>query len=138
MFEHAPNSISMYILLAVVVFESIYEQILKHRMVQDDEEYKEPNKAFFDDYRNRCSCCCTPFRWRYVHVHIRRWWKMENDIKKLRKAAGLRQEDLANQVGVSRQTIIAVENNKYDPTLELAMKLAKALEKNVEDIFFLN
>ncbi len=63
---------------------------------------------------------------------------MENDIKKLRKAAGLRQEDLANQVGVSRQTIIAVENNKYDPTLELAMKLAKALEKNVEDIFFLN
>ncbi len=63
---------------------------------------------------------------------------MDNDIKKLRKAAGLRQEDLANQVGVSRQTIIAVENNKYDPTLELAMKLAKALEKNVEDIFFLN
>lgn len=63
---------------------------------------------------------------------------MENDIKKLRKAAGLRQEDLANQVDVSRQTIIAVENNKYDPTLELAMKLAKALEKNVEDIFFLN
>ena len=63
---------------------------------------------------------------------------MENDIKKLRKAAGLRQEDLANQVGVSRQTIIAVENNKYDPTLELAIKLAKALEKNVEDIFFLN
>ena len=63
---------------------------------------------------------------------------MENDIKKLRKAAGLRQEDLANQVGVSRQTIIAVENNKYDPTLELAMKFAKALEKNVEDIFFLN
>ena len=63
---------------------------------------------------------------------------MKNDIKKLRKAAGLRQEDLANQVGVSRQTIIAVENDKYDPTLELAMKLARALEKNVEDIFFLN
>ena len=64
--------------------------------------------------------------------------KMENDIKKLRKAAGLRQEDLANQVGVSRQTIIAVENDKYDPTLELAMKLALALGKKVEDIFFLN
>ena len=63
---------------------------------------------------------------------------MKNDIKKLRKAAGLRQEDLAKQVGVSRQTIIAVENDKYDPTLELAMKLARALEKNVEDIFFLN
>lgn len=63
---------------------------------------------------------------------------MNNDIKKLRKAAGLRQEDLANQVGVSRQTIIAVENDKYDPTLELAMKLALALGKKVEDIFFLN
>ena len=44
--KHSPNSVSMYILLAVVVFESIYEQVLKHRMVQDDEEYKEPNKAF--------------------------------------------------------------------------------------------
>ena len=63
---------------------------------------------------------------------------MENDIKKLRKAAGLRQEDLANQVGVRRQTISAVENDKYDPTLELAMKLALALGKKVEDIFFLN
>lgn len=63
---------------------------------------------------------------------------MKNDVKKLRKAAGLRQEDLANQVGVSRQTIIAVENDKYDPTLELAMKLAIVLGKKVEDIFFLN
>lgn len=63
---------------------------------------------------------------------------MKNDIKQLRKAAGLRQEDLANKVGVSRQTIIAVENDKYDPTLELAMKLAIALDKKVEDIFFLN
>lgn len=63
---------------------------------------------------------------------------MKNNIKQLRKAAGLRQEDLAKQVGVSRQTIIAVENNKYDPTLELAMKLAIALDKKVEDIFFLN
>lgn len=62
---------------------------------------------------------------------------MKNKIKQLRKEAGLRQEDLANQVGVSRQTIIAVENDKYDPTLELAMKLAIALNKKVEDIFFL-
>ncbi len=63
---------------------------------------------------------------------------MKNHVKELRKAAGLRQEDLANQVGVSRQTIIAVENDKYDPTLELAMKLALALGKKVEDIFFLS
>lgn len=44
--KRAPNSISVYILLAVVVFEGIYEQVLKHRIVQDDEEYKEPNQAF--------------------------------------------------------------------------------------------
>ena len=49
---------------------------------------------------------------------------MTNRIKELRKAKGYRQEDLAAVLGVSRQTIIAVENNKYNPTLELAMKLA--------------
>ncbi|HUS88367.1 MAG TPA: helix-turn-helix transcriptional regulator [Desulfosporosinus sp.] len=50
---------------------------------------------------------------------------------------GLRQEDLANLLGVSRQTIIAIENNKYNPTLELAMKLANLLKTPVEDIFTL-
>ena len=49
---------------------------------------------------------------------------MRNNIKELRKAKGYRQEDLATALGVSRQTIIAIENNKYNPTLELAMKLA--------------
>ena len=63
---------------------------------------------------------------------------MQNDIKRLRKEAGLRQEDLAQKLGVSRQTIIAVENNKYNPTLELAIKLAKELGKSVEEIFFLD
>ena len=63
---------------------------------------------------------------------------MKNDIKALRKERGLRQEDLAENLGVSRQTIIAIENNKYNPTLELAMKLAKELGKNVEDIFYLD
>lgn len=60
---------------------------------------------------------------------------MKNNIKFLRKQLGLRQEDLANKVGVTRQTIIAIENNKYNPTLELAMKLAKLLDKPIEDIF---
>ena len=62
---------------------------------------------------------------------------MKNGIKQLRKEAGWRQEDLANQVGVSRQTIIAIENDKYDPTLELAMKLARQLHTTVEELFFL-
>ena len=61
---------------------------------------------------------------------------MKNCIKQLRKEAGLRQEDMANVLGDSRQTIIASENNKYNPTLELAMKIAKLLQRPVEEIFF--
>lgn len=60
---------------------------------------------------------------------------MTNHIKELRKARSLRQEDLAAAVGVSRQTIIAIENNKYNPTLELAMRLARYLGTTVEELF---
>lgn len=63
---------------------------------------------------------------------------MQNRVKELRKQAGLRQEDLAKMLGVSRQTIIAIENNKYDPTLALAMKLARLLGFHVDEIFFLD
>ena len=62
---------------------------------------------------------------------------MKNIVKQLRKASGLRQEDLAKQLGVSRQTIIAIENDKYKPTLELAMKISRLLELHVDEIFFL-
>ena len=44
---------------------------------------------------------------------------------------------MAHLLGVSRQTVVAMENNKYDPTLELAMKVARLLEQPVESIFFL-
>ncbi|MDD2574317.1 MAG: helix-turn-helix transcriptional regulator [Bacillota bacterium] len=63
---------------------------------------------------------------------------MRNNIKILRKELGLRQEDVANQLGVTRQTIIAIENDKYNPTLELAMKLARLLNTSVEEIFQLD
>ena len=63
--------------------------------------------------------------------------KMKNNIKELRKARGLRQEDMAHLLGISRQTIVAMENNKYDPTLELAMKVARLLGQPVESIFSL-
>jgi putative transcriptional regulator len=62
---------------------------------------------------------------------------MKNKIKVLRKEMGLRQEDIANRLGVSRQTIIAVENDRYNPTLELAMKLARLLNSPIEELFFL-
>lgn len=63
---------------------------------------------------------------------------MKNNIKELRKELGLRQEDLANLLNVTRQTIIAVENDKYNPSLELAMKLARLLNTTVEDLFELD
>lgn len=62
---------------------------------------------------------------------------MRNIIKQLRKQAELRQEDMAQALGVSRQTIIAIENDKYNPTLELAMRIARLLGRPVEEIFFL-
>ena len=62
---------------------------------------------------------------------------MKNNIKELRKGKSLRQEDLAEILGVTRQTIIAIENNKYDPTLELAMKLSEYFEVSVNKIFYL-
>lgn len=60
---------------------------------------------------------------------------MKNRIKVLRKSMGYRQEDLAAVLGVSRQTIIAIENDKYNPTLELAMRLARHLGTTVEELF---
>ena len=62
---------------------------------------------------------------------------MKNKIKELRKEKGYRQEDLAAALGVSRQTIIAIENNKYNPTQELAMRLAHYLETTVDQLFTL-
>ena len=62
---------------------------------------------------------------------------MKNRIKELRKEKGLRQEDLAKELGVTRQTIIAIENDRYSPTLELAMKISAFFELTVNDIFSL-
>ena len=62
---------------------------------------------------------------------------MDNQIKERREALGLSQGALAKACGVSRQTINAIENNKYDPTLGLAMRLARLLGTAVEDIFHL-
>jgi putative transcriptional regulator len=63
---------------------------------------------------------------------------MRNNIRRLRKERGYTQEEMAARLGVTRQTIIAIENDKYNPTLELAMKIARLLGKPVEQIFFLD
>ena len=61
---------------------------------------------------------------------------MENKIRALRSEMGLSQEELARRCGVSRQTINAIENNKYDPTLALAFHLARELQTPLEELFF--
>jgi putative transcriptional regulator len=63
---------------------------------------------------------------------------MKNNIRELRKKLGVRQEDIATALGVTRQTINAIENEKYNPTLELAMKLAKLLNTTVDELFILD
>ena len=60
---------------------------------------------------------------------------MENQIRVLRKEKGISQEDLARRCGVSRQTINAIENNKYDPTLSLAFRLSRELGVPVDGLF---
>ncbi|NPV90758.1 MAG: helix-turn-helix transcriptional regulator [Firmicutes bacterium] len=60
---------------------------------------------------------------------------MENGLKELRLARNLTQEELARTLDVTRQTIIAIENNKYDPTLRLALKIARFFGVHVEDVF---
>ena len=60
---------------------------------------------------------------------------MDNKIRARRKELGLSQEELARRCGVSRQTVNAIENNKYDPTLALAFHLARELGTTVDDLF---
>lgn len=60
---------------------------------------------------------------------------MKNNIRDRRREKGLSQEELAKRCGVSRQTINAIENNKYDPTLALAFRLAVELGVLVDELF---
>lgn len=62
---------------------------------------------------------------------------MENKIKVLRIEQGLSQEELAKEIKVSRQTINAIENDKYNPTLELAIKLSQRLNVSIEELFLI-
>lgn len=64
--------------------------------------------------------------------------KMENNLKVWRAKNDLTQEELAKEVGVTRQTINSIERRKYDPSLELAFKLAKFFDCKIEDIFSLD
>ncbi|MFU0832540.1 MAG: Transcriptional regulator, PBSX family [Oscillospiraceae bacterium] len=60
---------------------------------------------------------------------------MENRIKECREKSGLSQGKLAEKCNVSRQTINAIENNKYDPSLQLAFDIARTLKVTMEELF---
>lgn len=60
---------------------------------------------------------------------------MKNHLRELRAAREWSQSDLADKLGVSRQTINAIETEKYDPSLPLAFKMAKLFKMPIEDIF---
>ena len=60
---------------------------------------------------------------------------MKNQIKVFRAKYNLTQESLADKIQVTRQTIIAIEKEKYDPSLELAFKIAEIFYVKIEDIF---
>ena len=60
---------------------------------------------------------------------------MKNKVEEFRKQNNENQEDLANIVGVSRQTIISIEKGKYNPSILLAFKIANHYNKSIEEIF---
>lgn len=60
---------------------------------------------------------------------------MKNNIKELRKNKKLSQQKLADLCNVTRQTVNAIENDKYDPTLQLAFDLSKYLDTTVDELF---
>ena len=60
---------------------------------------------------------------------------MKNKLEELRKARGIKQEELADAMQVSRQTIGSLENGRYNPSILLAFKLEKYFEMSIEDIF---
>jgi Predicted transcriptional regulators len=60
---------------------------------------------------------------------------VNNRIRELRSQSNMTQEQLAEFVGVSRQSIIAIENQRYNPSLELAYKISKVFCKSIEEVF---
>ncbi len=63
--------------------------------------------------------------------------KVSNNVNKLRKEKKVTQEDLAKDLGVSRQTIIAIEKGNYSPSICLALNISHYFNKSVEEIFFI-
>ncbi|MBI3573156.1 MAG: helix-turn-helix transcriptional regulator [Candidatus Kerfeldbacteria bacterium] len=62
--------------------------------------------------------------------------RVRNRVYELRQAKSIRQEDLAHHVGVTRQTIIAIEGGNYTPSVALALRIAHFFKKHVDEVFY--
>ena len=60
---------------------------------------------------------------------------MKNRLEDIRRERGIRQEELASELEVSRQTISSLENGRYNPSIALAFKIARYFKMNIEEIF---
>ncbi len=60
---------------------------------------------------------------------------MRNRVRELRSAVGLSQAELGRELGVSRQTVIAIETGRYDPSLKLAFRIARQFDLTIEEVF---
>lgn len=60
---------------------------------------------------------------------------MKNRIESIRKERGIRQEEFAKALGVSRQTISSLENGRYNPSIQLAFKIARYFDMSIEEVF---
>ncbi|HHT37840.1 MAG TPA: helix-turn-helix transcriptional regulator [Mollicutes bacterium] len=63
--------------------------------------------------------------------------KLKNNLRVARAEHNISQEELANMVGASRQTILAIENERFNPSMKLGMLIALALNKKIEELFYL-
>ena len=71
----------------------------------------------------------------HIETFAREMITIKNIIAQLRKERGITQQELADMVSVTRQTIISLENGKYNPSINLAYKIAKRFDKTIEEIF---
>ena len=68
-------------------------------------------------------------------TYERRWYSVQTTIKEHRTRFSMTQEDLAKKVGVRRETIVFLEQGKYNPSLRLAYDVARALHTKIDDLF---
>ena len=70
-----------------------------------------------------------------LSIYTRKEQGVKNRLEELRKQRGIKQEDLANALEVSRQTIGSLENGRYNPSIMLAFKIARYFQMSIEEIF---